>query len=441
MYRARREEDGTYTIRGVPVFAEVPKGVKGAPFDIDASWLNSALAKSRVRAKEGYLAPLHFEHHDGGERNFKAGHYALTRVGLIAVGGERKFALFADFKKLPEHAFAAIMAGEWPYRSVEIASYEEREIESIALLDDETPFHKFKLLNGESIDLEEGATQARPNLMPVGPIGFTKSKAGKYAGIFCFAEEPMKKLVLAGNPSAGFTMHDEEGEEFADEKLRGFEFSVQCTDGFHFQEDKDKDDKDDDGFPKTEAKLKAMLKAINAKLAKMADDDDDKKTTPVEVDEDKEKAKSNAADPETLAKYQMLKARLDRLEHEKVAEKTADAAIKELRGDGYHIATDMAASIHGYTKRGESEGLQSYIKTVRAGVKDGPATLEDSDVTETESEQVASFQKMGPKAYEAAQRANTTYDELVAGGLRQDGEDDRKRFITFSMRTAGFKVA
>lgn len=185
-----REVDGTFTIYDVPVFASVAKGVKGAPKDIDGDWMQAALDKSKLREADGYLAPLHFEHHDSGERSFKAGHYRLTRVGPITLAGESKLAVFADFVKIPEGVFNAIMEGHWPYRSVEIVNYDAKEIESIALLDDETPFHKFALLNSDNIMVEEPEPVGAG--APDGAIGFRKIDNG-FAAMFSFASRDHEK--------------------------------------------------------------------------------------------------------------------------------------------------------------------------------------------------------------------------------------------------------
>jgi len=434
-YKARREPDGFYTITGVPVFAEVPKGTKGAPFDIDREWLDAALAKSRTREKEGYLAPLHFEHHGGGEKSFKAGHYRLTRVGKVKVGGDKKFAIFADFLKIPAHVFASLMQNDWPYRSVEIVSYEEHEIESVALLDDETPFHKFELLNADTIDLESTPEDPASHL-PVlaGPVAFARTERG-YAGLYRFSEARMK-INLKGNPKDGYSAFDEDGM-LATGDIAGAEFHLS---GAEFESD---------DLPDDEKELSRMAKAIAAKLKKMAkgkpkklmDDDEDDKKRDEDDGHKPAEAKHAAADlAGILCRFDAMEAELASLKSAKVRDELLASTLAALKTDGYHVSKLTSSTMEKYA--GDKAGLINFVAHYRATVpKDGPPTLGDSDKGNEEDPVVADFARQGEDAHRAAITAASEFGNLVKAGMRSGTDEERVRFMRSYMGTRGFKVA
>ena len=444
-YKARRELDGFYTIRGIPVFAEVPKGVKGAPFDIDKEWLQAALAKSRTREREGYLAPLNFEHHGGPERSFKAGQYRLSRVGTLKIGGEKKAVLFADFVKIPPHVFESILGNEWPYRSVEIVSYEDFEIENVALLDDDTPFHKFELLNADSIDVDGKDTPLLDRIpVPMGPVAFAKGGAGGFRALFCFREKDMTKYTIRGNAADGFSIH-EDGKPAA--AFADAEFGFEPTDAalVSFQDDEKK--KDD--LPDDEKKLKAMLKRINAKLKKMgafADDDDkddEKKgkpfqdeNKPAEPDKDKDDKKdlkkSGAVDDKdlvaTFARMDRLEKKVETMESAATSSDRLDAALAGLKKDGWHVGANSRKHFAEFA--GDEAALSGAVAHYRAVVpKDGPETLDDA-----ETEQQKFYAKFEDP--NKAQEFSAQFDQLVRGGMRRDTPAQREAYIKFNMRPA-----
>ena len=424
-YRARLDDDGFYSISGVPVFAEVPKGSKDAPFDIDKEWLDAALANAKQRAKEGYLPPIHFEHHGENASAFKAGHYKLARVSQIRVGGMRKWALLADFTKLPRHVFDAILGNEWPYRSVEIASYEEREIESLALLSDCPPFHKFALLNADTIDVDP----APGKLLPAGPVAFAKRDHG-YAGLFCFTEDRME-FTLSGDPDAGFSLLDDKGKPAAE--FVGATFALDTGDGFglvSFGEDGD-----DDDLPDDVKKLKALMARCKAKMARMQDDDE--QHTPADVGKDDDDDKGTKASASILAKFDDVSARLAAIESEKVVDRMLTDGIAGLEAKGYHVSTETREVAARFAARGKEPFADFIGHYERSVPRDGPETIDEGE----EPELVARFRNAGPEAHEKAAEFNSRFDELVAAGLRNDTDPERKRFVEFSLRTAGIKVA
>jgi hypothetical protein len=146
-YTASQNSDGTWDIFDIPIMGEMREGQKAAPGHIGQEWLQCAVDSAQKALREdNYLPPLHIKHHKPGEQTRRAGFFLLTRVGKMKYQGKLMYAIFADFKKVPAEVFAEIERGEVPYRSVEIASWEDPKIASLALLDDAAPFFQFELL-------------------------------------------------------------------------------------------------------------------------------------------------------------------------------------------------------------------------------------------------------------------------------------------------------
>lgn len=426
-YKARREADGFYSITGVPVFAEVPKGVKGAPYDIDKDWLEAALSKSKVREKEGYLAPLHFEHHGGPDKSFKAGHYRLTRIGRVKIGGEMKFALYADFLKIPAHVMHSVMANEWPYRSVEIVRYQEHEIESVALLDDDSPFHKFELLNSDSIELDDDGDSTAREWQIAGPVAFAKTDAG-YAGLFRFSEARMK-FTVKPDGKGGFAAFGEDGKPAAGD-IAGAEIAVEQ----HITFDKLPDDADE---------LKKMAKAISAKLkqlAKCEDDDEEDENNPHKPADTDKGMKAGALDAATAARFDNLEREVNTMKAEKAQIGMVESAVAALKKDGYHVSDITRASIATYAATGK-EALATFLADYRRlATKDGPETMGDAQ-EQNDDPFVAKFAAQGEAAHKAAVQCAAGFDSLVEAGLRRGTDDERKHFFKTYMTTRGFKAA
>jgi hypothetical protein len=147
-YQSEQDSDGTWTVRDVPIFAEIsiPTGRDKAKL-IDETWLKQALATSGAKAKSGYLAPLHIGHHGcfGGEVP-DAGKILPVRVAASDYNGEKRAVLYADLVEIPDDIYQRMAAGRLPYRSVEINDIDEPEISSLALMQSSAPQFQFPLL-------------------------------------------------------------------------------------------------------------------------------------------------------------------------------------------------------------------------------------------------------------------------------------------------------
>ncbi len=170
-YTAIDNGDGTFDIKDVPVFGEVPAGAKRNKKDIGKDWQIAAVAKNKARAAEGYLPPVHIYHSDEiAVKPAHAGKLRLNEVRLITYQGKQIWATFGDLVAIPSNVFESkILPGFMPYRSVEVHDWDKEEIDSLALMDTDVPFFRLEMLTigavvkkgeGEYFRRQEGHTPA-----------------------------------------------------------------------------------------------------------------------------------------------------------------------------------------------------------------------------------------------------------------------------------------
>lgn len=182
-FKAEKVSPGKWIIKDVPIFAAHVDDRQAEPVSFSKDWLEKALAIAMTREAEGYLPPLHINHH--GTRNKEvtgAGQFRMTRVGEISHGGKLTPALFADLIITSEEHYELIKSGKLSYRSVEILKIDSNEIDSLAFLDDEVPFFRFPLLR---ISEETTLRSANP-LLAYSASGVSRSI------LFRFGAEDMK---------------------------------------------------------------------------------------------------------------------------------------------------------------------------------------------------------------------------------------------------------
>jgi hypothetical protein len=146
-YRAINTGDGYFTVLDVPIMSEVPEGIKGAPSAVGKEWLEKAVQIAQVEYRTGKFAgPCHIGHNRSlelADPEF-AGFFLPRRVARCKVGGEEKWAVFADLK-LKQHVFERALKGELPYISPEINDWESNKIDSVSFLSSKVPFFQFAL--------------------------------------------------------------------------------------------------------------------------------------------------------------------------------------------------------------------------------------------------------------------------------------------------------
>jgi hypothetical protein len=145
-YDAIDHGNGFFSIINIEIFAEVPAGAKRNKERIGEDWMDEAIAKNRLRKKEGFLPPVHIWHSDEtAVKPSYAGKFVLTRRGTITYEGREIPALFANIVDIPKEVFQRIQQGLLPYRSVEVHDWENPEIDSLALMDTDVPFFRMRM--------------------------------------------------------------------------------------------------------------------------------------------------------------------------------------------------------------------------------------------------------------------------------------------------------
>lgn len=183
-------EDGTYDIVDVPVFASIPAGVKRNAAAIGKEWQDRAVLRNREREREGYLPPVHVYHSD--ERAVKpifAGKFKLTAVRQAWYEGELVWMTFARIVGMPGEVFnSRIKTGFMPYRSVEIHNWDKSEIDSLALMDTDVPFFRMPMT---TIGRVVKRNEAEMFMQKSSPAVLCISKRPSMAVLFKFGDSSM----------------------------------------------------------------------------------------------------------------------------------------------------------------------------------------------------------------------------------------------------------
>lgn len=311
-YRFSRNADNTYNIHDVEIMGEIPKHARFNEKHIGPKWQAKAVERARLRAAEGFMAPLHVYHHDGEGRAERAGFVMPRRIGEAVVGGERISAIFADFLSIPESQFNRIKAGELPYRSIEANKWEgPPEILSLALLPDESPFFKFSLLTvGEEIAADS-------------VTHFSNGAASMlWAG---YRLDSGESLILCRNRFGG-------AKFMADEK---------------------KDDEKDEKPKMVDDELEAAIVAVLKKLGVLRDEEEDKE----EMADDEEDKDKNLSDKTTNT---------DQAPVEQPAGKPAGKPSASLSAEVIRMSAKVAALEKGQRDREAEEKARRMLAEVRA---------------------------------------------------------------------------
>jgi len=440
-YESDQNPDGTYNIRNVPFFAEVPEGAHDQNPAIDEEWLRAALAKDIERRASDYMAPAHIRHHKPGAVAERAGSMILKEVRKITHEGEVIAAIFGDLVNLHAETFFSICDGRYPYRSVEVHDYDEPEINSIALLDSEVPFFRF------------------PNLAVNGSVAETVSVAGAdFLSRACVnsgaARGYLFNATAAQSAEIEHMEHDmarpnDDLAAFATKAdldelklmVAGIAASVAVFAGGKAESDPDDDADEYEGMT-DEEKEEAL--AEKAKLKAAADEDEDKD------DEDKNKFSADAppivppavvpskpivgADVSTgvdggdpaartgndfAAQGALLAQRAIAAGRDAKDAQTAryDAAVKRLQR--HNLTEDTLGQIKAFSSCLPADAFESIVAAFEAEMPEDPApTVEGATAHGAgDSAEVAAFATQGPDHLSAARRAEAQYEDLRRDGM------------------------
>jgi len=405
-HHAVQNADGTWDILDVPILAEMRKGEKGAHEDLGRDWLEQVKANMLTLAVNGqHMKRVHIGHHELFRKPEPAGFFLPSSVREIEHKGRKVWALFATLKNIPDRIFRMIEKAELPYRSVEVRSWKNAELSSLALMDTEDPYWEFPMLT----------------------IG-TKAEAKKTVDI----AEPALAMACHGDAGAILLRFQEADMDPVDEKK-----------GPEGDETSGKDAKSGgNGIEAVLAKLAAGQEALLGLLQKLVSGLPTVTKTPEDAKppDQRDMAEVNGLGKQAIKLAAQDAARIDQLESkvEAIAEEKRVAGIVEkAKSDlkGWHLSTATLARI---VKLASSDktgaNLAEFVEEYKASVPKEPprnASELESMGSVKDLPEVLKFGEQGPEALSAARRLSAAYDELSKRG--RVSSMSRERFITLNI--------
>lgn len=166
---AEQAADGTWTLRDVPILLDhYVRRRDGKLLKVGAEWMARAVAKAQARAVpeteggDGFLGPLHINHHGTGRDVGDCGRFRPTRVGTLTYEGRQHQAIYADLVGIPDAVYQRIKAQRLPYLSPEILDLATPEVSSVALMADEVPFFRRMVTVGRETPAQRFAAPQAP---------------------------------------------------------------------------------------------------------------------------------------------------------------------------------------------------------------------------------------------------------------------------------------
>lgn len=448
-YTATRAEDGTLTIRDVPIFCECSRFEH--VFDVD--WITKAVASAKRAEAEGYLPPLHVRHHGGDgivERHVRpAGFFRITRAAPITFKGGRRVAVFADLVVTDPGVGMDILAKRLPYRSVEILDVEKPALDSLALLDHEAPYLELPMLMVGQVDESAATAAGRAPLVASATFSnpwLAQQRTIDGAVVACFARGRSAHLIYDDDETEGSTMttkfaKDEAGK---DDKAKDGEKMADGAEGGGGGVD-----------------VKGVVKAIESGSISIADMDAilaaiQSQRGAAEEQPEAEMAPAPAAAPgaESMSKQTTeqlarlagenaaLKARIDARE---AAEKRRDdVAVAMQRLAGRPLGSNVEQELHDFHAKFGPAAFGSYVdsmaKTFGAAPASGSAAAAHFAAQSGDaggSKVVETYQQHGADAVsKAAQFSREWHDLNRRGHVRMSEE----RYVAVSMARTGLKL-
>lgn len=437
--------DGTYTIKDVPIMAELPQGARqNEDGPISSDWFAKAIERHEELEKfQGFLAPVHTNHHDLGRTVERAGFLRLSRVGEVMQNGTMVPALFADIVGMSEEHFARVQANDLPYRSVEIASWEEgrEEVSSLALLSDESPWFRLPMLSVREIVESEESPMGSSS--PLVAMGARESGDGEMM-LFKFLTKD---------------------ESMADQKTT--EAKIALQENGDDDEKKKNDDQDDDaiklqeGTDQISAQLASMIADFQATIPDLVAEyiatlspggvvdeelpmEDDAAPAPIELQEDDSETEDEDKDKkfpippmQKRAAYREgkksimfaeLAGRIAALENTQVARKKSDRleslvarSVDSLRAAGWSVTkpTIIAMREIAADSRSPSKAVKKFAESYKSHAPRDPAStfMAFDGTVAGDPPDVAKFSAAGPGSLERARQLAVEYDQLKESGF------------------------
>lgn len=423
-YRVTEEPDGNggtcVVMHDVPLFAEsdAPEGwdksIGIGRFGL--SWLKKDV--EIAKSQPGYFAPMHYGHHDPEnptKDRDRAGKITRDYVALRIVQGVPQWVSFGRLIFDSRAKYDRAMK-EFPYRSVEIVPRKPTEINSLALLSDHAPFHRFPELKSFAADetdhidpcwfAAEGEAHAffggtwRTTAMAQGTVNDTKPSSPA-APDAPSSKTPPINAEAQGEAEGAAEAHAEaeaetEGEGSGDAKVQDAEASAEA--------DGDADAGVDDGeAPMTKKEGRAIYALLTKMCESMGPGSGGTKQ-----DQPPARAPVVAAQAEALAsaeaKNDVLADRLGRLEKKLARDRLAATFSAEMAPYG-RARVQAALERLDDPKRG-AKVARAYVDAVKeTGTPIPRGAPRPLAPAQNEAKEVAAYAALGPEKHKAARDA------------------------------------
>ncbi len=452
-FTAQQNPDGTWNVYDVPIFAahtvtiplENEDGeLVNTDIKIGRKWMKAAMEKSVARFQnDDYLPPLHVHHHFMGKDTKRSGFFKLKSIRKEKLENESIWTMFADLLQVPSEVYSFVRRGQLPYRSVEIHDIMKPEIDSLALLDDEVPFFRFKLLTiGKEIPNEGDL-----DIGPVTRAAYNQAGVRAYQSI---GHGARILLYMGGYEMANRKYAEHEIEE---KKKKAEELQVEPD-----EEEKKKPEMKADAD--TMGKVAEGLSEI-AKIATVLSDlmtgeeaaEEEDETAPAPVEMSAGTTAINETSTEIVADYGSkhngnvhlpkdllrLKGRVDAMESERKMERKVFKIARQLASYGL----DHDETIKKLIEVGRTYGIKGidlYAESVKEHREQDPPENWIGDLPEGHnlSKDVAKYSKFGGEAVRTAQKLSEEYDTLKSKGMRFSYT--KEEYIDENLRGEGVNI-
>ena len=413
--------DGSFTLPGVRIFGEFPKGSNGYDYEITKEWLEAAVVNAKKRfERDGYMAPAHVYHHSSGQAEH-AGAFLPQSVELLPYEGKWTFTVRADLR-VPAAIKDRIERGELSYRSVEIRDYDAREFSSLALLPDQEPFFKYGLLGIAGTVPASGASFLAVATYAANPAGaVAAARRGKaLMGLFHYEKEasvpePEKKPPVPAAPAAPVENAADPAAAPVAKKPSAFQRFLKFIAASASYFDDDSEGEEQEEAPPAE---NAAAPAPAAPAAPAPKDPANKPKPPVEM-------KENTMD---ATEFAALKDRLDKIDADNATAATksktdalAATAIGKL--EGRNLSQADKDLIGEFAALGDEAKLGKLVEALKT--RRGPRDLENEFAVVGadgsmggEPAEVAEYANRGPDQHARARKLASDHAKCRARGMR-----------------------
>lgn len=394
-YRATQNEDGTWDVFDVPMFSVVPKGVKGAPKDIEESDLRGAVQlHAQMHEGDQYLPRLNVLHNFGLHKATGAGFFLPRRVQHFRMKGASVPVVFSDLLAVKDEVFRSLAANDLPYCSVEIREWEPLQFGALALLDTEPPFFEFPLITigneEEAVTVSAEATRFAHSPQEPAVAAFVGGSGSRF--LFRFGAQEMDDAKKKDD--------DEVKAEFEGEGGMSVESIVKAIESGEI----------------SVADMESIVAAIGARGegAEEVVEDAAVEEPPVEFKEEPESKEPPAFNAKAEARLSVLEDFRANTLREKEVSTLFDASLKELTDSGHHLSDNSQTRLRKAAEQGE-ETLALFMSVYREEVPtDPPQNFGDFPMGgDPLPEELAQFQN-DPAALAEAKRVYAEWREMKA---------------------------